>query len=121
MTRPAINQVTEVSAIQSFDYLLIQLLKPLVPNILFQFAFPDDKHIPSVIFDNSIVFFITFLVLFKFRHPVVFIGFWKNEIRAALMAMPEATINENHGFVFWQNNVRASRISSVIFSIPKSI
>jgi len=34
--------------------------------------------------------------------------------------MPKARINKNYGLMFWQNNIRLSKILARIFAIPQT-
>jgi hypothetical protein len=37
------------------------------------------------------------------------------------MTMPEATVNQNHGAVLWQDNVRTARQSGTVEAEPETM
>lgn len=45
------------------------------------------------------------LVAFDLLFPEGPAGFWKAELRAILMSVPEAAVDEDHRAVFWQDKV----------------
>lgn len=49
------------------------------------------------------------LIAHQFPDPVATIAFRHPAILAAAVAVPEAAVNENHGLVSWQYNVRTPR------------
>ncbi len=101
------------------SYLQIHMLKSFIPDSLFQFTFPDNKHIPAIISKGCVVFFITFTVFFKLRPPIDLIGLWKNRIRTSFVAMPETSVNIYSCSVLREQNVGMYRISLIIFSEPQ--
>ena len=74
----------------------------------FDFAFPDDNDMPAGLLQCGLFSFITFDVAFEFLFPEFHVGFWHCGDFAAFMAMPEATVDENHRMPFGQNDIGMS-------------
>ena len=72
------------------------------------FAFPDDNHMPACLLQGGLLFLIAFNVALEFLRPEFHVGFRHGGDFAAFMAMPEATIDENHRMPFGQNDIGMS-------------
>ena len=69
------------------------------------FAFPDDNDMPAGLLQRGLLFFIALDVAFEFLFPEFHVGFRHRGDFAAFMAMPKATIDENHRMPFGQNDI----------------
>ena len=72
------------------------------------FAFPDDNHMPAGLLQGGLLFLIAFNVALEFLRPEFHVGFRHGGDFAAFMAMPEATVDENHRMPFGQNDIGMS-------------
>ena len=69
------------------------------------FAFPDDNHMPAGLLQGGLLLFVAGDIAFELLGPEFHVGFWHCGDFAAFMAMPEATIDENHRMPFGQNDI----------------
>ena len=72
------------------------------------FAFPDDNDMPAGLLQRGLLFFIALDVALEFLRPEFYIRFRHCGDFAAFMAMPEATVDENHRMPFGQNDIGMS-------------
>ena len=72
----------------------------------FDFAFPNDDHMPAGFLQRGLLFFIALDVTFEFLLPEFDVGFRHRGDFTAFMAMPKATVDENHCMPFGQNDIR---------------
>ena len=68
-------------------------------------AFPDDNDTPAHQFQQALIFGIAAPVAFNLRSPPFRFRFWHFEARASRMAVPEATVDEDHGAILGQDEV----------------
>ena len=61
---------------------------------------------PASLLQRGLLFFITLDVAFEFLLPEFHVRFRHRGDLAAFMAMPEATVDENHRMPFGQNDIR---------------
>lgn len=73
---------------------------------VFYSAFPDDSYVPPLLSEFTLIFPISFNSAFEFGQPVFLPAGRGRCMRAALMAMPEAAMNENRNVVFWKHDIR---------------
>ena len=69
------------------------------------FAFPDDNDMPAGLLQGGLLLFVPGYIAFEFLRPEFDVGFRHCCDLATFMAMPEATIDENHRMPFWQNDI----------------
>ena len=94
-------------------------IEALIAHSFFEFAFPNNNHVPSLTTELFCVLLISFHVTKYFRPPIVLIRRRPNESRA-VMLMPKAAVDKNNCLVFWKDYVRAARQLLHIFSVSKS-
>jgi hypothetical protein len=68
-------------------------------------AFPNDNTSPPQFAERTVMQFVPGSVSFQLRHPELSPIARCRAIFATTMPMPETTVNENHRFVFRQNNI----------------
>ena len=87
-----------------------------------QLTFPDNDYIPSFGFQTSPDFLVSFSVSCDLDLPKIRVGLRGLVILAILMTMPETPMNKDNGAILWENNVRRTRVSSVVCTVtePKS-
>lgn len=98
------------------DYLSVEAVQTFLPVLSVQFAFPDHKHFPSGFTQLTLLLCIPFLVAHEFLRPEFDIGFWRGRLRALVMRMPEAAIDEDDGMPTWQHHIRMPGIPFVVFT-----
>lgn len=76
-----------------------------VEDFAFQFAFPDGDYAPGEGFEALVVESVTFFVFPDLIHPEVGVGFGNRVVFAAVVAVPETSVDEDDRAVFWQNNI----------------
>jgi hypothetical protein len=72
-------------------------------------AFPDHDHTPTQTPQNGLIPSITFDVALQLHRPKFAIRGRKGSLRAALVPVPEASMDENHRPVARKNKVWAPR------------
>ena len=72
---------------------------------LFDFAFPDDNDMPAGLLQGGLLLFVAGDIACELLGPEFHVGFWHCGDFAAFMAMPEATVDENHRMPFGQNDI----------------
>ena len=72
---------------------------------LFDFTFPDNDDAPTGGLQGRLFLFIAGDIAVEFRRPKFDVGFRHGRDFAAFMAMPEASVDENDGVPFWENDV----------------
>lgn len=85
--------------------LVDQLLQSIVRTL--QLALPDNMAAPTCCLQSIKISLISRNVFTKLFGPEFGPGLWGGGITTVGMSMPKATMNENAGFPFWQNNIRA--------------
>ena len=88
-----------------------------MPNL----AFPYDNDTPTKITQLLIVTFIPFYIIHKLVLPKLTVAFRWNKPFAALVRMPEATIDKDNCFILGQNDIGFAREVRYIFAIPKPL
>lgn len=73
------------------------------------FAFPDDDDVPTLLPKLLGNFLEALFVAFDFAFPEVDVAFGNAGVFAIFVSVPKTTVNEDDGFVFFQNYVRLSR------------
>ena len=91
---------------EQFRQPLADAVKVLRP---FCFALPNHERTPAQFAQRPLMNLVTRGVAFKFPHPEDTVVRGCCAISATSMAMPEAPVNENHGLVFCEHNVRSAR------------
>lgn len=81
-------------------------LERLVALILFQLALPDCDAMPPHLGELLLLIAVPLLVASDLFLPEVDVGLWYLEVLAVLMAMPEATVDEDASAVLPQYEVR---------------
>ena len=69
------------------------------------FAFPDDNDMPAGLLQGGLLLFVAGDIACELLGPEFHVGFWHCGDFAAFMAMPEATVDENHRMPFGQNDI----------------
>jgi hypothetical protein len=72
-------------------------------------ALPDEGYVPTKLLEPTLGGQIARLVSLKLRNPVLGPGLWLPRESAALVLMPEASMNENGQATPGQNDIRRSR------------
>lgn len=98
-----------------------QLLQRLLNFIFFQFAFPDGNDFPSVFSEESVCCFVVGLIAGNFFCPPLGSGFGKSKVFAVFVSVPETSVDENDGSVFWQNDIRFGGKCFVVKSVAESV
>lgn len=92
------------------DNAVIQLFKILLsPFNSFDFTLLYSDYSPTKGFQFRFVADISGNIAFNLLFPEFNIGLWQPEILTSFMPMPEASVDENDGLVFLQNNIRSAR------------
>ena len=100
------------------------LNKPLersIPFIFLQVTFPHGNDSPAVSFQLSTAFSVLGLVAVDLVQPPLGAGLGNNKVSAPLMAMPEATVNEDHRVVLFQDDVRLSRQVLIMQPVTETV
>jgi hypothetical protein len=77
----------------------------------FQGTFPDGNHCPAIFTKRFYRTGIIRLIRINLIHPPFGAGGWYLKVFAISMAMPEAAVYKNYGFVFGENDVGFARQS----------
>ena len=64
---------------------------------------------------------VTFLIPCNLGGPEISVGLWNSVILAALVAMPEAAVDEDYGVVLGENNVGFTWQALVIHPVAKAV
>jgi hypothetical protein len=72
---------------------------------LFDFAFPNGECLPAELFEVFSVKFVAGCVALEFGQPEIAAVGGSGAVFAAAVAMPEAAVDEDGGFVFGEDNV----------------
>lgn len=73
---------------------------------IFYLTLPNDHHLPTKFFEFFTHLFVSCDVFFELGIPELCSAFGCVGVFAALVAMPEAAVDEDHGFVLRQYDVR---------------
>lgn len=76
---------------------------------LLQLALPDDDDRPTLRLQLSPFLLIAFLIPGHLGRPEFRVGLGDSVVLAALVTVPEATVDEHHRPILWQNDVRFPR------------
>lgn len=98
------------------DYLSVEAVQTFLPVLSVQFAFPHHEHFPSGFPQLTLLLRISFLVAHEFLRPEFDIGFRRGRLRALVMRMPEAAIDEDDGMPTRQHHIRMPGIPFVVFT-----
>lgn len=97
---------------------IAKFFQTVFTHILFQFAFPNNQHLPPHIYELLMIFHIPLYISVDFGDPIFNIRGGPNKT-TAVMLMPKASIYKNYCMVLGQHNVRTSRQISKIFRYRK--
>lgn len=93
----------------------------LVTLILLQLALPDGDAVPAHAGELLLLLAVALTVASDLLLPEVGVGLWHLEELAVLVAMPEATVDEDASAVFAQHNVWMSRKTFVVEPVAKAM
>ena len=99
---------------------IVQTIEGPFTYLRFQLAFPDDDDIPAQSVESTIILLISCPVPCKLRFPEFHIRFRYDEVTAALMSMPETTVDEDYRLVFPHHDIRCPGQPSDIHPEPVS-
>ena len=85
-----------------------------------QLAFPDDDDRPALSLKLTPDFLVTSLVPGDLLFPVFAVGTWHPKCKATLMSVPETSMDEYHGLIFREYDVRRAGKMTDVFSIAES-
>ena len=118
---------------QPISAMLTRLELPLIPSQpvhhhhsclqlppVAQRALPNDRHSPSCIKKVTSVPFVSFHVVRKFGLPEVCARRRGRRVRATCMPVPEAAVNEAHGFEASEHEVRSSGETPIMQSVSET-
>ena len=86
-----------------------------------ELAFPDDDDIPRERFEPLVVEDVALLVVGDLVCPEVDACFRHDELRAALVPVPEAAVDEDGSTIFRQHYIRSAGQVSHILSVSKTM
>lgn len=67
----------------------------------FEFTFPNGEYPPASGLQGYPLLLVVGYITSYLIHPELGTGFWDNKIAAALMLVPETTMNEDNRLVLW--------------------
>ena len=86
-------------------------------GLFLQGTFPDGDDMPTEVAQGIFVSEIPGLIAFDLRFPEGAAGFRQAEVGTVFMAVPEATVDENDGAIFRQNEVGSAWEGSVFRAV----
>ena len=95
------------------------MLKFCRRHLVAKAASPNDNDVPVHEFQQPLIFEVATLISFDFCSPPFRSRLWHLTAGATLMSMPEATVDEDHGLVFGQDNVGFAGQRSVFRAVHR--
>lgn len=87
---------------------------------LLQGAFPDDSHTPSKVAKHRCIARVPVDISLEFLLPELAVRLWRRGVPTAFVPVPETAMNEYHGPVFREHQIRRSRQISYMKPVPES-
>jgi hypothetical protein len=101
-------------------------MQPLIHNLrgvldrMLQRTFPNDRRTPSKVAEHRGMACVSGDISLEFLLPIICVFLWSSGVPAAIVPVPEATVNEYHGPVFREDQIGRAWQISYVKPVPES-